>query len=256
MRSQIVNRLRSNSTPLNSVPPASTSNDYSTALADLAARIIYRSPLPSQNDLPVYVLNGAAFPDAKTTDYDTLLPYVLSRLPDDEELIGGLGYEVVFFAGAGDNAGTQTRKGRPSLPWLMQAYHTLTRAKRKRLQKLYIVYDKNFFRLLIDFFASVVSPKFRKKLVLVSTLSGLALHIPIEDLLIPPSAYLIDRRKAREIYAPYARYAHLGDFLAVLYQILSRKTDFWSKPLLLSLEPVRSIHTLCLYQAMLTWRCS
>ena len=37
----------------------------------------------------------------------------------------------------------------------------------------------------------------------VSTLSGLALHIPIEDLLIPPSAYLADRRKSPDIHAPY-----------------------------------------------------
>lgn len=37
----------------------------------------------------------------------------------------------------------------------------------------------------------------------VSTLSGLALHIPIEDLLIPPSAYLADRRKSPDIDAPY-----------------------------------------------------
>ena len=204
MRSQIVHRLRSNSTPLNSVPPASTSKDYSTALANLAARIIYLSPLPSQHDLPVFILNGAAFPDAKTTDYDALLPYVLSRLPDDEELIGGLGYEVVFFAGAGGNAATQTKKGRPSWQWFMQAYHTLTRAKRKRLQKLYIVHDKNFIRVLIEIFASVVSPKFRKKLIHASTLSGLALHMPIEDLLIPPSAYLADRRKSRDIDVPYA----------------------------------------------------
>lgn len=205
MRSQIVNRLRSNSTPLNSVPPASTSNDYSTELANLAARSIYLSPLPSQNDLPVFILNGAAFPDAKTTDYDALLPYVLSRLPDDEELIGGHGYEVVFFAGGGGNAATQTKKAKPSWQWFMQAYHVLTRAKRKRLQKLYIVHDKNnFIRVLVEFFASVVSPKFRKKLIHVSTLSSLALHIPIEDLLIPPSAYLADRRKSPDIYAPYA----------------------------------------------------
>lgn len=38
----------------------------------------------------------------------------------------------------------------------------------------------------------------------VSTLSGLALHIPIEDLLVPPSAYLTDRRKSPDIHAPYA----------------------------------------------------
>ena len=37
----------------------------------------------------------------------------------------------------------------------------------------------------------------------VSTLSGLALYIPIEDLLIPPSAYLADRRKFPDIHAPY-----------------------------------------------------
>ena len=37
----------------------------------------------------------------------------------------------------------------------------------------------------------------------VSTLSGLALYIPIEDLLIPPSAYLADRRKSPDIDAPY-----------------------------------------------------
>ena len=204
MRSQIVNRLRSNSTPLNSVPPASTSNDFSIDLAKLAARIIYPSPLPSQNDLPVFILNGAAFPDAKTTDYDALLPYVLSRLPDDDELIGGHGYEVVFFAGAGGSAATQTKKGKPSWQWFMQAYHILSRVKRKKLQKLYIVHDKSFIRVLIEFFASVVSPKFRKKIINVSTLSGLALQIPIEDLLIPPSAYLADRRKSAAIYAPYA----------------------------------------------------
>lgn len=190
MRSQIVNRLRSNSTTLNSVPPASTSSDYSTALANLASRIVYLSPLPSQNDLPVYILNGAAFPDAKTTDYDVLLPYVLSRLPDDEELIGGPGYEVVFFAGAGGKAATQAKKGKPGWQWFMQAYNVLTRAKRKKLQKLYIVHDKNFIRVLIEVFASVVSPKFRKKLIHVSTLSALALHIPIENLLIPRTCIL------------------------------------------------------------------
>ena len=39
----------------------------------------------------------------------------------------------------------------------------------------------------------------------VSTLTGLAMHIPIEDLLIPPSAYMADRRLLPHIDAPYAR---------------------------------------------------
>ena len=37
-----------------------------------------------------------------------------------------------------------------------------------------------------------------------STLSNLALHIPIEDLLIPPSTYLHDRRISDEIFVPFA----------------------------------------------------
>jgi len=36
----------------------------------------------------------------------------------------------------------------------------------------------------------------------VTTMTGLASHITIEDLLIPPSAYLSDRRKTPEIYVP------------------------------------------------------
>jgi len=39
---------------------------------------------------------------------------------------------------------------------------------------------------------------------IVSTLSALALHIPIEDLLIPPSAYSYDRLRALTIDVPYA----------------------------------------------------
>lgn len=41
--------------------------------------------------------------------------------------------------------------------------------------------------------------------LIVSTMSGLALHVPIEDLLIPPSAYMADRRLLPHIDAPYAR---------------------------------------------------
>lgn len=40
-------------------------------------------------------------------------------------------------------------------------------------------------------------------LVLVSTLTGLAALMPIEDLLIPPSVYHTDRHLSNEIYAPY-----------------------------------------------------
>ena len=120
--------------PLSTVPPPTHSSDYSADLAQLAARILHLSPLPSKNALPIYVLNAAAFPDAKQVDYDTLLPYVLARLPDEEELIGGKGYEVIFFAGSeggvpgGDSGighGSSHKRGRPGWGWFVQAYNVV-----------------------------------------------------------------------------------------------------------------------------------
>ena len=156
-------RMRTTSQTLCAVPPSPTSKEYSTDLADIAAHILYRSPLPSQRDLPTFVINAAAFPDAKQINYDALLPYVLARLPDEDELIGGQGYEVVFFAGDKGNGPTSAKKGRPGWGWFLQAYHLLTRLTRKRLQRLYIVHEKSWIRLLVGMFSTVVSPKFNKK---------------------------------------------------------------------------------------------
>lgn len=195
-------RLRSSS--LSTVPPPQHSATYSPEHAAIAATIIYRSPLPSQSGLPIYILNAAAFPDAFEVDYDALLPYVLARLPEEEDLIAGEDYEIIFFAGGQPESATSGKKQGPGLGWYLQAYHALSRALRKRLQMLYVVHERSWVRVLIEVFGTIVSPKFRKKIVHVNTLSGLALYVPIEQLLIPPSVYLHDRRVSQEVYAPYA----------------------------------------------------
>ena len=161
VRAHIVNRLRSSS--LAAVPPSRQSAAYSTDLAKIAASILYRSPLPSNEGRPVWVLNAAALPDSQEADYDNLLPYVLSRLPEEDELLSGFEYEVVFFAGDGDGSAT-SRKHRPGWGWFLQAYHVLSRAMRKRLQKLYIVHEKAWVRILTEVFSTIVSPKFRRKI--------------------------------------------------------------------------------------------
>ncbi|MCJ1379403.1 hypothetical protein MMC17_002504 [Xylographa soralifera] len=202
MRSQLAaRRLRSTSLSTGTPPPSSL--DYSNTLADIAAPILYRSPLPSQADLPVYILNATAFPDASRVKYDALLPYVLARLPNDEDLIGGKGYELIFFAGEEDRSTSIPKKARPGWAWILRAYNVLSRLIRKRLQKLYLVHQRSWVKVTVEMFSTVVSPKVRKKIVHVSSLSSLALHVPIEDLLIPPSVYLCDRRIARDIYVPY-----------------------------------------------------
>jgi Rho GTPase-activating protein 1 len=195
---------RSRSTSLSSVPPAKTSGDFDRGLATLAASIIYKSPLPSQAGLPIYIVNAAAFPDAYEVDYNALLPYVLARLPEEDELISGTEYEIIFFAGGQPDGATTEKKQGPGVGWYLQAYQVLSRATRKKLQKLYIVHPRTWVRVLVNVFGTVVSPKFRRKIINVNTLTGLAMLIPIERLMIPPVVYLHDRKLCPDIDVPYA----------------------------------------------------
>lgn len=194
---------RQRSTSLSTVPPAETDDEYDPVLAAVAASILYRSPLPSKGGRPLYVLNAAAFPDAFEVDYDSLLSYVLARLPGEDELLSGTEYEIIFFAGGQPEGATTEKKQGPGMGWYLQAYHVLSRATRKRLQKLYIVHPRTWVRVLVGIFGTIVSPKFRRKIVHVNTLTQLAMHIPLENVLVPPSVYLHDRKLSPDIYVPF-----------------------------------------------------
>lgn len=162
LRAHIAGRLRSSS--LSAVPPRQESPDYSPELARHAASILFQSPIPSRENRPVYILNAAALPDSREENFDSLLPYVLARLPEEDELVRGFEYEVVFFAGDSDGSAT-SKRNRPGWGWFLQAYHVLSRAMRKRLQKLYIVHEKAWVRILTEVFSTIVSPKFRRKII-------------------------------------------------------------------------------------------
>ncbi|GAB1741338.1 hypothetical protein NU219Hw_g6576t1 [Hortaea werneckii] len=194
---------RSRSTSLSTVPPAEHSDEWDPALAAIAASILYRSPLPSREGRPVYILNAAAFPDAFEVDYDTLLSYVLARLPEEDELLSGTEYEIIFFAGGQPEGATSEKKNGPGIGWYLQAYHVLSRATRKKLKRLYIVHPRTWVRVLVSVFGTVVSPKFRRKITHINTLTQLALEQPIYRLLIPPTTYIHDRKLEPEITVPY-----------------------------------------------------
>jgi len=195
---------RSRSSSLSAVPPAETSKRYLPESAAIAASILYRSPLPSKEGRPVYILNAAALPDAFLVDFDSLLPYVLARLPGEYDLLSGTEYEIIFFAGGQPDGPTAEKKAGPGVNWYLQAYHLLRRATRKQLQRLYIVHPRTWVRVMIGVFGTIVSPKFRRKIVHVNTLSQLALQVPIDNLLIPPAVYLHDRKLSPDIDVPYA----------------------------------------------------
>jgi Rho GTPase-activating protein 1 len=158
-------RVRGSSIKISTVPPPPGSVDHNPQMAKAATSILYRSPLNSKSGHPIYILNAAALPDTNEVDYDTLLPYVLARLPGEEELVHGAEYEVILFAGGPVEGATSAKRNHPGVGWFLQVYHVLSRAMRKRIQRLYIVHQRTWVRMLVEVFSTVASPKFRKKIV-------------------------------------------------------------------------------------------
>jgi Rho GTPase-activating protein 1 len=173
-------RVRGSS--ISTVAPPPGSADHSPQMAKAATSILYRSPLQSKSNHPIYILNAAALPDTHDVDYDTLLPYVLARLPGEEELVHGAEYEVILFAGGPIEGATTAKKNHPGVGWFLQAYHVLSRAMRKRIQRLYIVHQRTWVRMLVEVFSTVASPKFRKKIVHGMVISSPNLSIYVRDL--------------------------------------------------------------------------
>ncbi|KAK6358886.1 hypothetical protein TWF696_000066 [Orbilia brochopaga] len=204
-----IRRARAISNPPEISPaPEPEHPTYDPKLAQLAARILYRSGIDALGN-PMLVLSAAAFPDAREIDYNLLLPYVLAILPGENEIDeldshgekGSGGYSVIFFAGGGSSR-DKDAKTRPTWSWFMQAYSLLGRAVRKRIKKLWIVHERAWVRIMLEMLSGVVSQKFRRKVLHVGSLTELALEINITKLNIPPAVYLHDKRVCDSIQLP------------------------------------------------------
>lgn len=124
-----IRRARAISNPPEMAPaPLPEMPTYDPKLAQLAAKILYRSGIDSLGN-PLLVLSAAAFPDSREVDYNALLPYVLAILPGENEIDaldshgekGSGGYSVIFFSG-GSGSRDRDAKSRPTWSWFMQAY--------------------------------------------------------------------------------------------------------------------------------------
>ncbi|KAL8874165.1 MAG: hypothetical protein Q9174_000470 [Haloplaca sp. 1 TL-2023] len=177
-------------------PPPPSSPDHSPALASLAARILYLNPLPSTTtNLPLYVLNAAAFPSANDINHDDLVPYVLARLPNEDSLIAGLEYEILFFA---KNIQGDEKKKRPGWQWYIQTYQLLSRVVRKRIRKLWVVGAEKWLRMLVEGVLVMGGEKGRRKVLFAKgwrELSGWGLKI--EECCVPPTAWEAELKNGR-----------------------------------------------------------
>lgn len=136
--------------------------------------------------LPLVVLDSTAFPVDQALQQD-LLPRIVDRLPQ-------MDYTLLFFA-----CGLPSK---PSVKLVAKCYAMLKRSARKRVKKVYVVHESWWVRAITEMLHGIVSPKFRRKVLHVSTLSQLAQQVDITRINIPPAVYLHDLKVESSITIP------------------------------------------------------
>lgn len=137
--------------------------------------------------LPIVVVDSTQFPPPQSDIYSQLVNQVLERLPKTN-------YVVVFFACGAPN--------KPSWSWVAKTYSMLDRPTKKRIKKLYVVHESWWVRAVTEMLRGVVSSKFKRKIIHLSSLSQLAQHIDITLIDIKPAVYMHNNKVERQITIP------------------------------------------------------
>ncbi|KAL8693694.1 MAG: hypothetical protein Q9218_001551, partial [Villophora microphyllina] len=117
------------------------------------------------------------------------------RLPDQESLISGLEYEVLFFAHPGEDG----KKKRPGWQWYVQTYQLLSRVLRKRLKRLWIVGAEKWIRVLVEGVIVVGGGKGRRKVAFVRGMRELAgWGVRLEEVCVPPHVWEVEEKQWRK----------------------------------------------------------
>lgn len=154
----------------------------------VAERVVYISATfdPSTR-LPLAIMNSTAFPKSPDDYTPELMARLIDRLPSSP-------YALVFFACGAPN--------KPSWSWISKIYAMLDRQVKKRVQKVYIVHESWWVRAVTEMLRGVVSSKFKKKILHISSLSELAKHIDITQINIPPAVYIYNLKSEAQITIP------------------------------------------------------
>ncbi|KAJ3020687.1 UNVERIFIED_CONTAM: hypothetical protein HDU68_010062 [Siphonaria sp. JEL0065] len=93
---------------------------------------------------------------------------------------------VVFSSGS---------RHKPSIMWTLKAYQHLERKFRKNLKRLYVVHPSSWFKLVMQVFGPVISPKFKSKVEWVHNIKELSQFIPLSQVRVPKLIQEIDKSR-------------------------------------------------------------
>ncbi|ANB13371.1 Ecm25p [Sugiyamaella lignohabitans] len=158
---------------------------YIQAIADQVVHVT--STVDPGTRLPIVVIDSTELPAPSSEVYSLLVPAIMAKLPSTN-------YALLFFACGAPN--------KPSWSWVAKAYSMLDHDFKKRVKKVYVVHESWWVRAITEMLRGVVSTKFKKKVVHVSSLSQLAQLLDITVIDIKPKVYLHNRKIESEITIP------------------------------------------------------
>lgn len=154
----------------------------------VAERVVYpSSTFDPSTRLPLVIMNSTSFPKSPDDYTPELMARLIERLPVTS-------YALVFFACGAPN--------KPSWSWISKIYAMLDRQVKKRVGKVYVVHESWWVRAVTEMFRGVISSKFKKKILHISSLSELAKHIDITKINIPLAVYVHNLKAESTITIP------------------------------------------------------
>lgn len=144
---------------------------------------------------PVVVFAATSLPPTSDIDHNKLLRFMIKTIDKVVES----DYVIVYL-----HAGMQ-KDARPSLSWLASVHRSLTRKYKKNLKNLFIVHPTKWVRMIMGVVKTVVSSKFSRKIVFISSLQTLDEHIHIDQVALPAAVVEYDSKVQEKSLAKAAR---------------------------------------------------
>lgn len=151
-------------------------------------RVVYTtSSYDPTTRLPLVVMNSINFQTADDENSVEVMSQFLEQLPKTP-------YALIFFACGAPN--------KPSWAWITKIYNMLSRDMKKRVGRVYVVHESWWVRAITEMFKGITSSKFSKKMVHISSLTELSMHLDITEIEIPPEVYLYNAKIEHKINVP------------------------------------------------------
>jgi Rho GTPase-activating protein 1 len=133
---------------------------------------------------PIIAIYACRLPDKKNLNNNIFIDFIIKTM---EQYVQNDYVIAYFHQGLKDTS-------KPSLAFLWNSYKELDRSFKKNLKHLYVCHPTTFIRMVWFFFKSVISEKFKNKLIYTSSLDELKDLLGLKNLNVPDNVREFDEK--------------------------------------------------------------